>query len=325
LDVGLYFDVRNRGQSETSTRLHHEVLEMCTAAESFGAASVWFSEHHLFDDEYLSQPLTFAAAVAARTKRLRIGTAVTLATLHLPVEIAEQAALVDVLSGGRLELGLGAGYRVPEYELYATSAQRRFTTTDTCAVDIARLWSRVTPKPVQETAPIWMGYQGPKGARRAGKLGQGLLTADARSWRPYREGLIEGGHDPAVGRMGGLVQAWVTDDPERDWPRVAPYVAYQLNSYMRHMVEGTGHPAPPPVDASRMRSGDSHGIFGPFWMDTPEKVARKILELTAGAPVRTVFLWASIGGMPTELTMQHIETVSTKLAPLLSGAQPARN
>jgi alkanesulfonate monooxygenase SsuD/methylene tetrahydromethanopterin reductase-like flavin-dependent oxidoreductase (luciferase family) len=298
---------------------------MCTAAESFGAASVWFSEHHLFDDEYLSQPLTFAAAVAARTKHLRIGTAVTLAPLHRPVEIAEQAALVDVLSGGTVELGIGAGYRVPEYELYAASARRRFITTDTCAVDIARLWSRVTPKPVQETPPIWMGYQGPKGARRAGKLGQGLLTADARCWHPYPEGLIEGGHDPGVGRMGGLVQAWVADDPEPDLPRVAPYVAYQLNSYMRHMLEGTGRPAPPPVDADHIRSGNSHGIFGPFWVDTPENVAKKILELTAGAPVRTVFVWASIGGMPTKLTMRHIETASTKLAPLLSAAGPDRN
>lgn len=318
MDVGLYFDVRNRGQSGSSTRLHHEILDMCTAAESFGADAVWFSEHHLFDDEYLSQPLTFAAAVAARTARVRVGTAVTLAPLHRPVEIAEQAALVDVLSGGRLELGIGAGYRVPEYELYAASAERRYTTTDACAMEIRELWSRVTPRPVQTIPPIWMGYLGPQGARRAGLLGQRLLTADARSWPPYRDGLIEGGHDPSSGRMGGLIQAWCTDDPERDWPRIAPYIGYQVNSYMRHMVEGTDRPVPPAVDPNTLRSSDSRGIFRSFYVGTPENVAARIRETTAEAPIRSVFLWASIGGMPTDLTMQHIETVSTKLVPLLS-------
>lgn len=291
MDVGLYFDVRNRGQSGSSTRLHHEVLDMCTAAESFGADSVWFSEHHLFDDEYLSQPLTFAAAVAARTARVRIGTAVTLAPLHRPVEIAEQAALVDVLSGGRLELGIGAGYRVPEYELYAASAERRYTTTATCAMEIRELWSRITPKPVQTIPPIWMGYLGPQGARRAGLLGQ---------------------------RMGGLIQAWCTDDPERDWPRIAPYIGYQVNSYMRHMMEGTDRPGPPAVDPNTLRSSDSRGMFRSFYVGTPENVAARIREMTAGAPIRNVFLWASIGGLPTDLSMQHIETVSTKLVPLLS-------
>ena len=95
---------------------------MCEEAERLGAHSVWLTEHHLFDDDYIAQPLVFAAAIAARTRRVRIGTAIVIAPLHSPVEIAEQSALVDVVSGGRLDLGLGAGYRVPEYELYGVSA-----------------------------------------------------------------------------------------------------------------------------------------------------------------------------------------------------------
>src|SRR5690242_5556583 len=103
---------------------------MCEEAELLGCESVWLTEHHLFDDGYLPQPLTFAAAVAARTRRLRIGTAIVIAPLHHPVELAEQAAVVDIISHGRLELGLGAGYRVPEFQLYGAEVSTRYDTAD---------------------------------------------------------------------------------------------------------------------------------------------------------------------------------------------------
>ena len=126
--------------------------------------------NHLFSDDYVAAPLTFLAAVAARTSRVRLGTAVVLAPLHNAVEIAEQAAMVDLISGGRLDLGLGTGYRVPEYELFGADLRRRYAQTDAKAKEVRRLLSPggVTPHPVQAEVPIWMGYQGPKGARRAG-------------------------------------------------------------------------------------------------------------------------------------------------------------
>src|SRR4051812_4472298 len=172
---------------------------MCEEAERLGAHSVWFTEHHLFDVDYLTQPLTFAAAVAARTRRVRIGTALVVAPLHNPVELAEQGALVDLLSAGRLDLGVGAGYRPPEYELYGVSQEGRYGRTDECVRQLRRLWADggVTPRPVQDRVPLWLGYQGPMGARRAGLLGEGLLTLDPALLAPYRAGLAEAGHDPS--------------------------------------------------------------------------------------------------------------------------------
>src|SRR6476646_2737661 len=102
VNVGIYFDLRNPpAWGADPSRLHGFTLEMCEEADSLGCHSIWLSEHHLFADGYLTQPLTFAAAVAARTRRARIGTAIVIAPLHHPVEIAEQAALVDLISGGR--------------------------------------------------------------------------------------------------------------------------------------------------------------------------------------------------------------------------------
>jgi alkanesulfonate monooxygenase SsuD/methylene tetrahydromethanopterin reductase-like flavin-dependent oxidoreductase (luciferase family) len=325
VNVGLYFDLRNPAPwRQDPARLHAFTLEACEEADRLGAHSVWFTEHHRFDDGYLAQPLAFAAAAAARTRRVRLGTAVVVAPLHHPVEIAEQAALVDLVSGGRLDLGLGAGYRAPEYQLYGVPDERRRGVTDQRARELRRLWAQdggVTPRPVQERVPLWMGYLGPQGARRAGLLGEGLLAADPRLWEPYRAGLAEAGHDPAAGRMAGGIQGWVSEDPEADWPAVAGHLGYQVDSYRRHMVEGTDAPPPRPVDPERLRARDPRGSLDYFYLDTPEGMAQRIRSHVRGAPVETVFLWASLAGMPEKLVQRHVETVCNRLVPLLRGTR----
>jgi alkanesulfonate monooxygenase SsuD/methylene tetrahydromethanopterin reductase-like flavin-dependent oxidoreductase (luciferase family) len=162
-----------------------------------------------------------------------------------------------------------------------------------------------------------MGYLGPKGARRAGLLGEYLLSADARIWAPYRDGLIEAGHDPASARMAGGVQGWVSDDPERDWPVVAEHLAVQVDSYRRHARIGTELPPARPVDPERLRSRDPRGSLDYFFHGTPAHVADRILDYTAGAPVDSVYLWAGLSGMPPEMIRRHITTIATELAPLL--------
>jgi alkanesulfonate monooxygenase SsuD/methylene tetrahydromethanopterin reductase-like flavin-dependent oxidoreductase (luciferase family) len=171
--------------------------------------------------------------------------------------------------------------------------------------------------------PLWMGYQGPQGARRAGLLGEGLLTADERSWQPYREGLIEAGHDPATtARMAGGINGWVSEDPERDWPRVSEHLAYQFDSYRRHMVEGTDAPVPRPIDPARFRNSDRSDPLGTFLYDTPEGMAGRLRALTGEAPVETVYMWASVGGMPEDVVLANVQTLCTRLAPLLRDEAP---
>jgi alkanesulfonate monooxygenase SsuD/methylene tetrahydromethanopterin reductase-like flavin-dependent oxidoreductase (luciferase family) len=108
--VGLYFDLRNPPQWHRPWAEHwSRTLDQIAEAERRGIDSIWLSEHHLFEDGYLPQPLVLAAAVAARTSRVRIGTAVLLIALRSPLHVVEEANVVDVLSGGRLDLGVGAG------------------------------------------------------------------------------------------------------------------------------------------------------------------------------------------------------------------------
>jgi alkanesulfonate monooxygenase SsuD/methylene tetrahydromethanopterin reductase-like flavin-dependent oxidoreductase (luciferase family) len=195
----------------------------------------------------------------------------------------------------------------------------RYAENDARARQVRQLWQtgEVTPPPVQTRLPIWMGYLGPKGARRAGLLGENLLSADARNWEPYRGALIEAGHDPAIGRMGGGIQGWVSDDPERDWPVVAEHLAAQVYSYRRHARMGTGLPPARPVDPERLRAHEPRGSLDYFFHGTPGQVADRIRDYTAGAPVETVYLWAGLAGMPAEMVARHIRVIATELAPLL--------
>lgn len=323
MKVGLYFDVRNpTGWRQDWQRLYGFTLEVCEEADRLGIGSLWFSEHHLFSDGYLNQPLTFAAAVAARTRQARIGTAVLVAPIRTAAQIAEDAALVDLISGGRLDLGLGTGYRKPEFDLFGESLIGRYDRTDARVRQVRELWSsgRLRPPPVQDPIPIWLGYQGPKGAHRAGMLGEGLLSVNRALLEPYREGLSAGGHDPEAARMAGALSAFVTDDPERDWPVVAKHVSWQADSYRKHMVDGTDQPGPPPVDPERIRrKGLTTGFHG-LLIDTPGAVAAQVRAATEGLPVETVFFWVSIAGMPEQMVMRHMQTICTELVPLL--AQP---
>jgi alkanesulfonate monooxygenase SsuD/methylene tetrahydromethanopterin reductase-like flavin-dependent oxidoreductase (luciferase family) len=320
LQVGLSFTLDQTNYPNSASYLYGFVLELCEEAERLGIDSLWFSEHHAWGVGHLAQPLTYCAAVAARTSRVRVGTAITVASLRHPAHLAEEAAVVDLVSGGRLELGLGAGYYVREFEMFGSDMKRRFDLLDERVRQIRALWAEgaLDPVPVQEPFTIWMGYQGPKGAYRAGLLGEALLSADGQHWEPYREGLVAGGHDVAKARMCGALTAWITEDPERDWPDVSVNVAKRFDGYRRRFVEGRDLPEPPPVDPERLR-GDRMGRkhLGAFMHATPEDAAEGIAAFVGHAPVEEVHFDAVIGTISEARIVEQMRTVCTRLAPLL--------
>lgn len=321
MKLGLYFDLRNPAPwARPWPEVYGRALDLVVEAERLGAASVWFSEHHLFADGYLPQPLTFAAAAAARTSRVRIGTAVLVAALRPAVLVAEEAAVIDQLSGGRLEMGIGAGYSVPEYELYDTDITKRYGLTDAAVAEIRRLLDGgiVTPPAAQNPFPLWLGYQGPQGAKRAGRLGVGLLSLDRALLDPYREGLVEAGHDPSSARTGGMLDIIVADDPEAAFERILPHYAHQLNSYRAAAVAGSGRDTPKEITVEKLRSGAAQkGQIPGLRVLTPSDAVAAIREATDGAPVEHVYLWASVAGMPDELVERHVELTCTQVAPNL--------
>ena len=317
--LGLFLDLRNPAAWRRPWADHYAAtLELVAEAERLGAASVWATEHHFFDDGYLPQPLTFLAAAPARTPRVPQGPAVVLAALRHPLHLAEEAAVVDLVSAGRLELGIGAGYRQPEYEAFGKDLGRRMSLTDEAAAQVRDLlWSgELLPPPVQDRMPIWMGYQGPRGARAAGRLGLGLLSLRRQLLEPYTDGLREAGHDASIARMGGVVDLIVADDPEKAAHELAPHYAHQLDSYARSAVEGTGRamPAPAPVDVDSLPEQVLAEEPARLAVRDVDGAVELLRSRTAGLPVEHVYLWASIAGMPDHLVERHVELTFGEVA-----------
>jgi alkanesulfonate monooxygenase SsuD/methylene tetrahydromethanopterin reductase-like flavin-dependent oxidoreductase (luciferase family) len=317
--LGMYLDMRNPPAWRRSSSHHYgRWLERIEEAERLGADAVWLTEHHFFDDGYLPQCWTFAAAIAARTANMRIGTAVALLPLHQAVELAEQIAIVDIISGGRVEPGFGLGYRKPEYDAFGGDFKHRYSVFAERITAIRAFWGEtpgaaraITPPPVQRPVPMWGGFGGPMGARLAGRLGLGLQSLNPELLAPYVEGLEEAALDPAEARMSQAVEFFLTDDPERAWAAIEPHVVHRWESYNRYMFEG------PSRESRAAEYFDMATVTDRIMIGTAEQVATSIRGRVGDLPVTDLYAWSDYPGLPDDAVDQHIRLTFEELAPLL--------
>jgi len=320
LKLGIYFDLRDpppwrRGWDAVYAR----ALETAEHADARGIGSIWLSEHHFFEDGYLPQPLVFAAALGARTKRARIGTAVLIAPLRSAVEIAEEAAVADAVSGGRIELGLGTGYRLPEFEAFGAAPEERFEVLEHRGREVGELLAagRVTPRPIQDPLPIWIGGHKTRAAGIAGRLGAGLLSLNPDAWDLYCDALEQAGHDRGFARAAGPLALFVADDPERAWAAIRPHAEYGWRTYDDYAREGRDGarcaPTLPGVFDTIER-----GAKPPVRVVTVAQAARELRQLAATATIEHVFFWERVPGMPDDLADRHVELILNGLIPAIA-------
>lgn len=178
--IGLY-----TGQGSTL----RDAVPLAVAAERAGFDSFWVSEHHGIPDGYLPSPLPVLAAIAPATERIELGTGLLTAPLHHPLRIAEDAAVVDRLSGGRLLLGMGLGYAAHEYRSFGVHPGTRGARLEALVGALRQAWTgrefscpelglhgvRVTPAP-ERPIPIWLGGYAAPAVARAGRIADGHLV-----------------------------------------------------------------------------------------------------------------------------------------------------
>jgi alkanesulfonate monooxygenase SsuD/methylene tetrahydromethanopterin reductase-like flavin-dependent oxidoreductase (luciferase family) len=294
-------------------------------ADRLGLDAIKVAEHHGFEDGYIPQPLTVLSAAAARTKAIGLATGILIAPLHHAVEIAEQAAVVDGISGGRLELAFGTGYHRLEYELYGVNINRRFRLLEQRVLDVRDLWAtaRATPTPERGEVPIWLGVGGRRGAEIAGRLGTGLLTLVPDPWDAYKAALVGAGHPSSVARAGGALQVVLSEDPERDLRVLAPRIKHNADTYLRAVYAGTGASAPELDDASQIvNKGEVWSApWSAFGVLTPAEAVDRIRRLgdeRSLADVDIVYIQASVSGVIDDIARRNVELVATELKPRLT-------
>ena len=199
--------------------------------------------------------MPIAAAIASRTERIRIGTSVVLLPFHHPVRLAEDGATVDVISGGRFELGVAVGYKIEEFEGFAISTAERAGRTNEGLEIIRRLWEgetltfkgryydvnhvKLTPEPDPTAQATALGRRlYPPGVRRAAKYGDGFICTGPMDayYELYKAEMMKlGKPTDDLNLAGGFMWLIPATDPDKSWNEAAEHVIYQLNAYAEWM------------------------------------------------------------------------------------------
>jgi probable F420-dependent oxidoreductase len=335
MQFGLAYDFRNPARwAQPAPRLYAELLEQIVYAERLGFDAVWLPEHHFVEDGYTPSPLTLAAAIAARTARLRIGTWVLLLPLHHPLRVAEDAGTVDILSNGRLDLGLGLGYRREEFAALGVDRRQRGRLMDEGVALLRRAWTEervtfagrcyavedlpVTPRPVQRPhPPLWLAARSAAAARRAARFGAGLAgLGGPEVYQAYAAALRARGADPAGMPVLGFRPLVVTDDPERTRAQLRERAHYMGTHYDRWF----GETADLPADAARLQTPDDPDVRRSTYLIGPaDEVAAALRAWQQTVPYTHLVFFATPGGMPPAQTTPWLERFAREVIPRFKG------
>jgi alkanesulfonate monooxygenase SsuD/methylene tetrahydromethanopterin reductase-like flavin-dependent oxidoreductase (luciferase family) len=226
----------------TVGRFYEELLEQVVAAEELGFDSFWIAEHHFHEYGAIPSPPVWLAAAAQRTRRIRLGAAVVVLPFRNPLQVAEDYALVDVLSGGRLNLGTGSGYLRHEFDGFGIDPAEKRERFDEALEVLLRAWSgerfsyagrfhrvsnvRLNVVPVQKPRPpIWIAVLRNEAAAEVGKRGYPVMmipyaaaeqVADlAEAVIAFRQAFVEAGGRPEDATVPFGLHTYVSDSFER--------------------------------------------------------------------------------------------------------------
>jgi alkanesulfonate monooxygenase SsuD/methylene tetrahydromethanopterin reductase-like flavin-dependent oxidoreductase (luciferase family) len=324
-----------------------QILEQVELLEDLGYDAVWFSEHHCAGYSF-GNPAVIAAAVAARTKRIRIGTGVSLLPLHHPILLAEQYGLLDVLSGGRLDYGIGRGYLMHEYDWLKIPRDESHDRYREAAEFIVNAWRSegpmtftgkhfgvegytYFPKPVQRPMPPIYAAAGSTedSFRWAGERGFHLGTAlfgPNRAQIPelvalYRRALVENGHDPAMREVMAITQMYCSMDRERAFAEGGLYT----ENYYRFFSQLQGNTRDNPV-SNYFNSTNAVEMAGrgQVLIGDPQSLAKQLDLFRTEFGLDFMLMEVAQGGAPHENVCHALETFAAGVIPSLRSTQVKR-
>jgi alkanesulfonate monooxygenase SsuD/methylene tetrahydromethanopterin reductase-like flavin-dependent oxidoreductase (luciferase family) len=323
-----------------------ETLEQIALADKLGFDSVWVAEHHFSNYGYSVNPLLLIAKASALAPRVRFGQAIIVTPFWHPIRLAEDIALTDILTGGRLELGLGRGYQPYEFQgLGASIEQSREVFLEQLDL-MEEAWTEddftydgrfykipkpitVLPRPVQQPfPPIWVATQSLETLDWTAASGYNLLMTGGSStsldqigeWiRHYHERRAACGHDPDEGRVAVLRFVYVTDtdDQAREaigqtrWQRRC---AWHLREGDERITAGQNENFPFPDEPSDEAWWDTL-VYG-----SPERCIAQ-LRRDAELGITDALGWFDVGDLPNDAVLHSMDRFAREVMPALGGVR----
>jgi len=328
LSFGYIYDFRNPPQWHKPWAEHYaDTLDFITWTETAGFTGAWVPEHHTAKDGYVPSPMVPLAAIAARTHKIRLGTGIALAPLQHPVRFAEDAALLDILSNGRLDIQLAIGYRKRETEMYGVDFKKRGRMFDEFLEIVTRLWSgetvsfegehytlhnaKIMPPPVGRI-PLYIGGFAEKALERVAKYGDGYF-GDPRASDTYKEKLRAAGKDPESARIRipSLFTA-VARNPAEAIDELAPFFHHVNNSYAEwnHEDKAIGQEGPP----LSLMSLEDYKASNSLDIITPGEAIDKFKRMQEKIPLEHVMM-ALPAGMAPEKFKKYAKVFAEEVIP----------
>jgi len=332
MKFGLFGGARARGGPAGDSDGYHDFINYVVEAERLGFSSVFLVEHHFTGFGQVSASLNLLSYLAARTERIRLGTAVVVLPWHNPVLIAEQAATLDLLSNGRLDFGVGKGYRSYEFSGFCVPQEEATERFDEAMEVIRRAWGSggkrfsyagkwfsydnivVEPNPIQQPhPPFWLGAGSADSIRRAAREGYNLLLDQIAPTdlviervKVFREECQAVGrkYDPTmVGVTRGL-QIIRKESERKQAVRTRREVLKNIGDLARGPGAERYHQIKDDADAFEI---DDAPLLG-----TPDEIVAQLKRLEAGGVTNVLF--AAPGA-----SVAHLRTFAEEIMPAFKG------
>lgn len=336
---GLFIPFQNPSRwARPYPELYQEHLHQIVRAEELGYDNIWLTEHHFDQDGYSPSLLPLAAGIATRTQRIRIGTFILILPLHNALQVAEDAATIDILSNGRFDLGVGKGYRVNEFAGFGIPHEQRATLLEEGIEVIRRAWTEehfsfsgqhyqladvnLTPRPVQQPhPPLWIGARGKKAVERAARLGCHLMgsTGDVEPQPVYDQALQRYGRNPQDFSILQQRLVYLAESREKAWDDVEEHLFYFFNTVLPMIKEAGDLPTDQAMqalpNAKVLRQLDPTSSNGTPIIGTPEDCIQALEGCQRATRVTHMALGMHAPGLAPNKVMRSIELFAREVMP----------
>ena len=343
LNFGLLLPFRNPTEWKRSfADIYSEHIDSAAYAEEIGYDTIWTTEHHFCEDGWSPSLLPILSAIAARTKTIRIGTFVIVLPYHHPVRVAEDAATVDIISNGRLDLGFGQGYWLSEFASFNISRKQRVSRL-TEGIEIiekcfteknfsydGKYWKlndiELNPRPIQRPKPpIWVAAQAENSARRVARLGYHLSGTGGVDLQQYYDSeLNKLGQSFDDHQISQCRAVYLAESREKAWDDCEKHLHYMMSMYDKRYKEADdmkagaqimSAPMIPPI--GKLRNDKSVSFFGaPLIIGTPDDAIAEIERYQKTSRVTHLVMWMHMAGMPIKKIRNSMSLFATEVMPL---------